>query len=185
MGRPRKFNREDILKKSLPIFWSRGFADTVVQDLEKATGVNKSGLYSEFKDKEEIFVESLRYYFSTACAGQILTKEPLGLKNIEQFFLFLVNQPTAPQKGCFGVNCMRELDVLPEEARDLVAQNRKQLRQYFIKNLNAEKTKTSPEVLADLLMTFFSGFCIEQNIKNSKAAALRKVEELVGALRAM
>jgi AcrR family transcriptional regulator len=44
-----------VLTKAISVFWKRGFADTKVEDLEEATGVNKSGLYSEFSSKEEIF----------------------------------------------------------------------------------------------------------------------------------
>ena len=43
----------------MPVFWRRGFADTSLHELEQATGVNKSGLYAEFKDKEDLFVQSL------------------------------------------------------------------------------------------------------------------------------
>jgi hypothetical protein len=46
MGRPKNFRREEVLEKAIPVFWKRGFSDTSVQDLERATGVNKSGLYS-------------------------------------------------------------------------------------------------------------------------------------------
>jgi TetR/AcrR family transcriptional regulator, copper-responsive repressor len=42
-----------VLEKAIRVFWKRGFPDTSVQDLERATGVNKSGLYSEFRDKED------------------------------------------------------------------------------------------------------------------------------------
>ncbi len=61
MGRPKGFTREDVLLKAISVFWEKGFSDTRLQDLEQATGVNKSGLYSEFKNKEDIFLESLRY----------------------------------------------------------------------------------------------------------------------------
>ena len=44
------------------MFWKHGFADASLQELEKATGVNKSGLYAEFSGKEELFLESLRFY---------------------------------------------------------------------------------------------------------------------------
>ena len=54
MARPRKFSREGVLEKALPVFWKHGFADASLQELEKATGVNKSGLYSEFSGKEEL-----------------------------------------------------------------------------------------------------------------------------------
>src|ERR1700745_1825953 len=76
MGRPKNFRREEVLKKAIPVFWKRGFSDTSVQDLERATGVNKSGLYSEFRDKEDLFVESLRYYLATQEKRGLLTEEP-------------------------------------------------------------------------------------------------------------
>jgi AcrR family transcriptional regulator len=50
MARPRNFSREGVLERALPVFWKHGFADASLQELEKATGVNKSGLYAEFSD---------------------------------------------------------------------------------------------------------------------------------------
>ena len=50
-----------------------------------ATGVNKSGLYSEFEDKEDLFVQSIRYYLENLEKKGLLTAEPLGWDNIERF----------------------------------------------------------------------------------------------------
>jgi AcrR family transcriptional regulator len=184
MGRPKLFNREDVLRKALPVFWSRGYADTAVQDLEKATGVNKSGLYSEFKGKEEIFIESLRFYYSNLGAKELLSQEPLGWSNIEKFMKHSA-QRSSEQKGCFGVNSMRELEVLPPEARELIVENRVQLKRLFAKNIAAERTKLPPDSIADLLLTYFSGVCIEQNLKISKPAMLEKANDFMTALRGM
>src|SRR5437660_12905958 len=85
MGRPRKFSREGVLQKALPIFWKYGFARTTLPDLELATGVNKSGLYSEFENKEELFLACLRYYRDTRIGGALLSTEPLGWDNIQKF----------------------------------------------------------------------------------------------------
>jgi hypothetical protein len=41
MGRPKNFSREEVLEKAMPVFWKHGFADTSLQDLEQATGVNQ------------------------------------------------------------------------------------------------------------------------------------------------
>ena len=85
MARPRNFSREGVLEKALPVFWKHGFADASLQELEKATGVNKSGLYSEFSGKEELFLESLRFYLDRLPSLAFLMVEPLGWDNIEQF----------------------------------------------------------------------------------------------------
>ena len=58
MGRPKSFSREEVLEKAMPVFWKHGFADTTLQDLKRATGVNKSGLYTGFRDKEDLFVHA-------------------------------------------------------------------------------------------------------------------------------
>src|ERR1700679_4315653 len=85
MGRPKNFSREEVLEKAMPVFWKHGFADTSLQDLERATGVNKSGLYTEFRDKEDLFVACLRHYLKRQGKRGLLTTAPLGWKNIENF----------------------------------------------------------------------------------------------------
>jgi AcrR family transcriptional regulator len=54
-GRQKNFSREEVLEKAMPVLWTNGFSDTSLQDLERATGVNKSGLYTEFRDNEDLF----------------------------------------------------------------------------------------------------------------------------------
>src|SRR5260370_36269820 len=82
MGRRKLFTREDVLNKTIPVFWKHGLAETSVQDLERATGVRKSGLYAEFQDKEDLFVASMRQYFDTLTARGDLTTQPFGWANV-------------------------------------------------------------------------------------------------------
>jgi TetR/AcrR family transcriptional regulator, copper-responsive repressor len=118
MARPREFCREGVLEKTFPVFWKHGFADASLQELESATGVNKSGLYSEFAGKEELFLESLRFYLERLPSIRLLTVEPLGWANIERF-LKLGPRNTEGQKGCFAIRSMREIAVLPSAAIEI------------------------------------------------------------------
>jgi len=182
MGRPKNFSREEVLEKAIPVFWKRGFADTSVQDLERATGVNKSGLYAEFRDKEDLFVESLRYYLATQEKRGLLTEEPLGWKNIETF---LKHGPHSREdrKGCFSVSSMREFAILPAEAHAIVARSRAGLKRLLIKNIQAEESKMNPEYVAEMVLVFFSGLCIEHNLKSDKNSSARKISSLMRVLR--
>ena len=184
MGRPRNFSREGVLEKALPVFWKHGFADASVQELETATGVNKSGLYSEFSGKEELFLESLRFYLDRLPALGLLTVEPLGWHNIEQF-LKLGPRTTEGQKGCFAISSMRELAILPPAAREVLGHSRVQLKQLIAKNIEAENPKVAVDDVAALVMTFFAGLSVEQNLKSSRAAIARKVDSLMKALRSL
>jgi TetR/AcrR family transcriptional regulator, copper-responsive repressor len=184
MGRPRNFSREGVLKKALPVFWKHGFADASLQELEKATGVNKSGLYSEFSGKEELFLESLRFYLDRLPSLGLLMVEPLGWNNIERF-LKLGPRNIEGQKGCFAVSSMRELAILPPAAIEMLAHGRVQLKQLIAKNIEAERPKADVNDLAGMVLTFFTGLSVEQNLKSSRASTGRRIDSLMQVLRSL
>ena len=168
----------------MPVFWKHGFADTTLQDLEQATGVNKSGLYTEFRGKEDLFVECLRHYLESQGKRGLLTKKPLGWKNVETF---LKNGPLnkAEQQGCFSVNSMREFAILPDEAYGVVTENRALLERLLAMNIEAERTTMAPSAIAEMVLSFFSGLCIERNLKSGKTSSSRKIENFMTALRTL
>ncbi len=184
MGRPKNFSREEVLEKAMPVFWKHGFSDTSLQQLERATGVNKSGLYSEFRDKEDLFVACLRHYLETQHKRGLLTKEPLGWDNVETF---LKHGPLnkGEQQGCFSVNSMREFAILPHKAHAIVAENRTRLQGLLARNIEAEKPRMDPRLIAEMVLSFFSGLCIEHNLKSGKASSTRKIESLMQVLRSL
>ena len=182
MGRPKNFSREGVLEKALPVFWKHGFADTSLQDLEKATGVNKSGLYAEFADKGDLYLESLRHYLRKRQQEELLTAEPLGWKNIERF-LKLGPCSLEGQKGCFSVNSMNQFAVLPRAAQEVVSQSRAFLKDLIARNVEAERPAMKPAVLAEMILTFFTGISMEQHLRVSKASMNRKVDDFMKAVR--
>jgi AcrR family transcriptional regulator len=86
MGRPKGFSREEVLPKTLSVFWEKGLSGTTVQDIERVTRVNKSGLYSEFRNKEDIFLASLQYYLENRGGEAALSANPKGWDNIQGFW---------------------------------------------------------------------------------------------------
>src|SRR6202161_128009 len=184
MGRPKGFSREEVLEKAMPVFWKHGFADATLQELERATGVNKSGLYTEFRNKEDLFVACLRHYLESQGKRGLLTKEPLGWKNIETF---LKNGPLhkGEKQGCFAINSMREFAILPEEAYGAIAGNRVLLLQLLALNIEAEKPRMAPSAIAEMVLSFFSGLCIERNLKSGRSSSARKVGNVMTALRSL
>jgi TetR/AcrR family transcriptional regulator, copper-responsive repressor len=182
MGRPKNFSREGVLEKALPVFWKYGFADTSLQELEKATGVNKSGLYAEFADKGDLYLESLRYYSRKRQEDEFLIAKPLGWKNIERF-LKLAPCSLEGQKGCFSINSMNQFAVLPPAAQEIVSKSRAFLKDLIARNVAAEKPAMKPTVLAEMILTFFTGISMEQHLKGSKASMNRKVDDFMKVIR--
>src|ERR1700730_12735571 len=184
MGRPKQFNREGVLYRAIPVFWKHGFANTTLQHLEQATGVNKSGLYSEFKDKEDLFMQSLRYYLESLEKKGLLTAEPLGWNNIERF-LKLGPCSLEGQKGCFAVSSMREFAILPTESVGIITRSRSKLKQLIAKNIEVERPKMNADSLAELVLTFFTGLSMEQNLSSSRSSIVRKIDELMNIVRTL
>src|ERR1700751_4995349 len=184
VGRPKSFSREEVLEKAMRVFWKHGFADTSLQELERATVVNKSGLYTEFRDKEDLFVACLWHYLESQEKRGLLTNEPLGWKNVESF---LKHGPlsSGERQGCFSVNSMREFAILPDEAYGVVTKNRGLLQRLLAMNIEAEKPNMAPSAIAEMVLSFFSGLCIERNLKSGKASSTRKIENFMTALRSL
>jgi TetR/AcrR family transcriptional regulator, copper-responsive repressor len=175
MGRPKGFTREEVLLKAIALFWEKGLSDTTLQDLERATGVNKSGLYTEFRDKEDIFVESLRHYLNTRGGDDILSMEPKGWNNIQRF-LEIGHTCYSGRRGCFSVNSLRDASRLPPEALKIVDENNAKLKRLITRNIKAELPQiTNPGLLTDVIFTFFAGLCIEQNSEVSLAASKKAI----------
>jgi AcrR family transcriptional regulator len=183
IGRPKHFSRAEVMEKSIPVFWQHGFASTSLADLEAATGVNRSGLYTEFRDKEDLFLASLGHYIGTSGLTNILATEPLGWTNVERY-LKMGLACWSGQKGCFAVSAMRELAILPPEAGRIVEKSMKRIRRLLISNIEAEPTTMDAAGLADITMTFFSGLSIEQNLAANAQAAVKRIETFMRLVKA-
>jgi AcrR family transcriptional regulator len=186
MGRPKGFSREEVLTKAIAVFWQKGFAETSLQDLEHATGVNKSGLYTEFKNKEDIFLEGLRFYLQTRGGDEILSAKPQGWDNIQRFLrIGQVCYLDTGQRGCFSVNSLRDIGGLPPDAHRIIDDHNAMLKRLLIGNIKAESAGiANVPLLADMILTFFSGLCIEQNVQTNQAAVTRKINGFMEFLRA-
>ena len=184
MGRPKQFSRQEVLEKALPLFWRRGYADTSLQEIEQVTGVNKSGLYAEFDGKEDLFLQSLRYYLEEEEKRGLLTAAPFGWANIERF-LKLGPHTTDGQQGCFSVSSMRDLAILPPKAAALVTENRADTKRLIAKNAAAEHPTMDPNAIADLVLTFFTGLSMEHHVKQSRSSVGKKIDRFMQAVRSL
>ena len=208
MGRPKKFCREDVLARAMPLFWEKGYAACSLKDLEGATGVNKSGLYGEFRDKDDLFAQSLDLYLAQSGVGALLAREPLGLANIERFLLGGDAGPktSAPKVtgtnasastkdskdakdakgsgGCFAMNLLRETADLPVDVRKRLESYFDQIRVQLLKNLRVENLAVSPAMAADLIETFAAGLHVPESGDLEPRALQKRVHAFVELLRA-
>lgn len=62
MAGVKQFDVEGVLDRAMTVFWTRGYDATSIQDLVKATGINRASIYGTFGDKKGLFLAVLDHY---------------------------------------------------------------------------------------------------------------------------
>ncbi len=60
MGKAQK-TRQFIIEKTASLFNKKGYAVTTLSDIIEVTGLTKGSIYGNFRDKDEVVIEALRY----------------------------------------------------------------------------------------------------------------------------
>jgi hypothetical protein len=89
------------------------------------------------------------------------------------------------QKGCFAVNSMREFAILPPEVVGIITRSRSKLKELIARNIEVEHPKMNAESLAALVLTFFTGLSMENNLRSSRPSIVRKVDDLMNIVRTL
>jgi AcrR family transcriptional regulator len=178
MGRPKIYDRDAVLHATTQVFWQKGLAETTLSDIEKCTGVNKSSLYTEFLDKEDIFTASIEHYIQTGGVLELLNQKPLGKKNLLEFLK--LGKSCSGQRGCFVANSLREFAILPDRAKELIQSHFKKIKAQITRNIRATKFSGNPEKGTDLILTFNAGLCLELNA--TKESQEEKIDAFVSML---
>ncbi|WP_216897670.1 TetR/AcrR family transcriptional regulator [Nocardia alni] len=62
MAGKKQFDMDTALDSAMIQFWRTGYADTSLDDLSRATGLNRSSIYSSLGDKDALFLRCLDRY---------------------------------------------------------------------------------------------------------------------------
>ncbi|MFD2238210.1 TetR/AcrR family transcriptional regulator [Aureimonas populi] len=61
-GRPRAFDRDEVLEKAAETFWRLGYEGASIADLTAAMGITPQSLYAAFTSKADLYREALAWY---------------------------------------------------------------------------------------------------------------------------
>lgn len=113
MARPPEFDRSDVIRRAMNIFWRDGYGKASISDLEVATGLGRGSIYAAFGGKRGLFVESLRSYRGQELAEvvSVLDRYSSGKVAIEQRFNLVIKTHGREDSwfGCLMVNSIIEL----------------------------------------------------------------------------
>ncbi len=165
----KQFDIEEVLGKAMQAFWCRGYEATSMQDLVRATGVNRASLYATFADKHTLYIAALKFY-DEKVRQQLLSELEANSspsEGIRKIFDIFVAQACdeGSRLGCFINNSALELSAHDAQAAEIIAQAQVELEAFFLRmiergqatgeirsSLNASRTASG--LLASLLGLF-------------------------------
>jgi AcrR family transcriptional regulator len=113
-GRPREFDRQQVLHRAMELFWAQGYEATTLADLQKAMSrITAPSFYAAFGSKEALFREAVELYKQTQGAPvlEALAKAPTSRAAIEAMLRAAAESVCAQGKprGCLmvlsAINC--------------------------------------------------------------------------------
>jgi TetR/AcrR family transcriptional repressor of nem operon len=181
MGRTRSFAEVDVARAARGVFWSRGYEDTSLPDLEQATGLNRSSIYHSFTSKRGLFDAAVESYLDDVVRPRLapLRAREVARDALETYLRGLrqamVDHETALAKnGCLLLNATGS--SLGHEAALLAVVTRycDDLRAAVSSGVAARRPELAHEA-ADMLTTTVTGLVFASmavvRVDSSSAAA--------------
>ena len=189
--------KQFIIKTTAPIFNTKGYAGTSVNDLTKATGLTKGSIYGNFESKDEVALAAFDYNFGRVnsylkaeiSATENAVERLLAYPRVYRNFLkipFL-------QSGCPILNTATEADdthpVLRDRAAHALAFWKKSLENQIKRGIERDEIKagTNPAVIAVVLMSLIEGAIMQAKVTGKSTElkiAMDYLQQMITNLKA-
>jgi TetR/AcrR family transcriptional repressor of nem operon len=152
MVRTRAFDPAAALTQAVELFAAKGYSETSMEDIVKATGVSRYGIYGTFGNKRELFELALdRYAESMGKQAFLRLLEPdASLEHIRQIFEGRIDDLCCEgqTKGCMFIHTAMQLAPQDDDLRDVLQKFMRRMSKLF--SIGLESAKAKGEVRADL-----------------------------------
>ncbi len=188
MGRHREFDESEALDAALSVFWQKGYEGTSFDDLTKATGVARPGLYAAFGNKEALFSKALDLY-GTKYMGFMAEalNEATSLEVVKHLLrgCATLHTMSADHPGCLGLNgalaCSENADSIRRELVRRRAATQLALRRRLERAQQEGDLTASADcaTLASFVMAVSQGMAVQAKAGASKKALERLADHVL------
>lgn len=145
MGRPKTYDREDVTRKAMQLFWSHGYEATSTKALAEHMGINVYSLFAEFESKQGLFEATLALYHQEVVAKVFgaLEQPGAGLEAIEALFDFFAGRAGKADalRGCLACNVATERAASDSASHDYVMAHVAYIEQGLFRALRNAKAR--------------------------------------------
>lgn len=121
-----KHDKEEVLKKGVQLFWSKGYSNLGVDEICKTTGMTKGAFYNAFKSKENFLIACISNYgaMNTKYISRLLSNDKKKAidRLANMYVTMLENQTKNNFSGCMTNNIMSEIGSINDVASDATSQ---------------------------------------------------------------
>jgi len=189
--------KEFIIETTAPIFNTKGYAGTSVNDLTKATGLTKGSIYGNFENKDEVALAAFDYNFGKVNA-YVKSKITITENSIERLRAYprvyrdFLKIPFL-QSGCPILNTSTEADdthpLLREKAAQALAFWKKSIENQIKRGIGRKEIKpdTNPAEIAVVLMSLIEGAIMQAKVTGKSTElkiAMDYLEKIIADLKA-
>ena len=165
MPRITSFTSKQLADRALQHFWVNGFHASSMDDLVRATGVSRHGIYTSFGGKKALFLACFDGYQQSVVtpAFEAVEAPNATLQSVSDYFerqISLGESVGLPGPGCFVANSATEVAPSDPDVMAEVAQHNDRLRRGFATALQNTAPHIEPQTaneLADVMVIFTNG----------------------------
>ena len=174
--------RQFIIEKTAPLFNTKGYAGTSMNDLTEVTGLTKGSIYGNFENKDEVAIAAFEYNFQRVTlymkekilASENAIERLLAYPKVYRDFLkipFL-------KPGCPILNTSTEADDthpgLREKAAGALGFWKRSIENQVKRGIERKEIKkdTNPTQVAVVMMSMIEGAVMQAKV-NGKATELK------------
>jgi TetR/AcrR family transcriptional regulator, transcriptional repressor for nem operon len=191
--RPREFDEQTVVRKSMEVFWANGYAATGMRDISEATGLLPGSLHQAFGSKKRLFLMALDNYATLALDGisTMMSREGSVLENLRAALTYVASDslPESRSKGCLMANTAAELSPQDQEVTAKIRSMFLRMEDLFagalLRGQNSGEVRSHRDVraLARFLVTTIEGLRIYGKTQEPNQSLADIVDATVEACR--
>ena len=149
--RNAEFDREKVLRAAMKAFMHKGYANTSMQELKKATGLHPGSIYCAFENKRGLLLAALEQYRVDRATEfeQFFANSHLALVNLKSYLTNVVVECISfdSAQACLLTKALNEIAEQDSEIQQIISDNLSMLQQALAEKF--EQAKAEKSISAD------------------------------------
>ncbi|WP_019026566.1 TetR/AcrR family transcriptional regulator [Colwellia piezophila] len=145
--RNAEFDREKVLRAAMKAFMHKGYANTSMQELKKATGLHPGSIYCAFENKRGLLLAALEQYRVDRATefDQFFANSHLALLNLKSYLDNVVVECIScdSAQACLLTKALNEIAEQDSEIQQIISDNLSLLQQSLAEKFEQAKAERS------------------------------------------